>query len=59
MIGRYRSVESEALWKIMQFHLMVVSFYLKTCGIINNFWMRLNKTSSFVSGEQIMIHLRD
>ena len=45
MIGRYRYVESEALWKIMQFLLMVVSFYLKTCGIINNYWTRLNKIS--------------
>ena len=45
------AVESEALWKIMQFHLMVVSFYLKTCGIINNYWTRLNKTSWFVRGE--------
>ena len=42
MIGRYRSLESEALWKIMQFHLMVVSFYLKTSGIINNYWTWLN-----------------
>ena len=53
------TVESEALWKIMQFHLMVVSFYLKTCGIINNYWTKLNKISWFVSGEQIIIHLRD
>ena len=59
MIGGYRSVESEALWKIMQFHLIVVSFYLKTCGIINNYWTKLNKISWFVSGEQIIIHLRD
>ena len=59
MIGGYRSVESEALWKIIQFHLIVVSFYLKTCGIINSYWTRLNKIWWFVSGDQIIIHLRD
>ena len=54
MIGGYRSVEGEALWKIMQFHRI-----WKRVELLTIIGTRLNKISWFLSVEQIIIHLRD